>query len=191
MEQQISPEESILNVGIQVEKSIDGVEMGILKNEMPYLTQGGLARITDTSQSTISDLTKEWEEKYSDPVIGKGRNGFLKKYLFNYGYQDNSLFMSININGSIHYAYPEIVCMAVLEYYAFEALNHSPVAIKNYRGLARFGLQNFIYKALKYTPADKWKYYNDRVSILKDSVPLGYFSVFRENKWSYSRSDNF
>ncbi|MGV7206160.1 hypothetical protein, partial [Xanthomonas citri] len=40
--------------------------------------------------------------------------------------------------------------------------------------------RKFIYESLNYTPADKWKYHNDRVSILKDSAPPGYFTIFKE-----------
>src|SRR5690606_39273639 len=34
--------------------------------------------------------------------------------------------------------------------------------------------------SLNYTPADKWRYHNDRVSLLRDSAPNGYFTIFRE-----------
>ena len=70
--------------------------------------------------------------------------------------------------------------MSVLEYYAFETQNPSKPAIANYRNLATYGLQNFIYKALQYVPPDKWRYFNDRVSILKDSAPPEYFILFNE-----------
>ena len=36
-----------------------------------------------------------------------------------------------------------------------------------------------IYEALT-TPSDKWKYHHDRVSLLKDSAPAGYFTIFQE-----------
>ena len=43
------------------------------------------------------------------------------------------------------------------------------------------GLQKFIYDALGYVPEDPWKLFNSRVSLLKDSVPAGYFSVLKES----------
>ena len=174
------PRQLLLDVGIRVEKSIDGIEMGVLENGMPYLTQTGLARMTGLSRATIFELTKEWEEKFPDPVIGKGRNDFLKYNLFKHGYQEPTLYMSINKNGSVHYAYPDIVCMAVLEYCVFESQNSNSTAITNYRNLARYGLHNYIYDALQYVPVDKWRYFNDRVSILKDSAPPGHFILFNE-----------
>jgi hypothetical protein len=42
-------------------------------------------------------------------------------------------------------------------------------------------LQRFIYDSLNYRPPlEKWKYHNDRVSILKNSAPSGHFIVFHE-----------
>ena len=175
-----APKQLCLDVGIRVEKSIDGIEMGVLENGLSYLTQRGLARFTGSVHSTIYDLTKEWEEKFSDPVIGKSRNDFLKTYLFKRVYKEPTLYLPITQDGSIHHAYPEIVCMAVLEYFAFEAQRPSQIAIANYRSLARYGLQKFIYDALQYEPVDKWRYFQDRVSMLRDSAPTGYFTVFRE-----------
>ena len=174
------PRQLLLDVGIRVERDINGIEMGVLENGMPYLTQRGLARMTGLARSTIFDLSKEWEEKYSDTVIGKGRNDVLKDILFKKGYREPTLYMSIVKDGSVHYAYPDVVCMTVLEYYAFDAQRDNQDAIRNYRNLATYGLQKFIYDALQYVPVDRWLYFRDRVSILSDSVRQGFFSVFRE-----------
>ena len=174
------PTQLPLDIGIRVEKSINGIEMGVLENGMPYLTQTGLAQMVGVVRQTIAGLTKEWEDRHSDPVIGKDRNGFLRSHLFSHGYDDPNLYISIIKDGSIHYAYPEIVCMAVLEYYAFESQNPNETATKNFRNLARYGLQKFIYDALQYVPADNWRYFHDRVSILQNTVQPGYFIVFRE-----------
>ena len=153
-----SPKQLPLDVGIRVEKSIDGIEMGVLQNGLPYLTQTGLAQMVGVSRTNISDLTKEWEERFSDDVIDpRSRNGFLKDYLFERGYDESALYITVKPeNGQEHYAYPEIVCMAILEYYVFEAQNVNDVARRNYRNLARYGLQKFIYDALQYEPIDKW-----------------------------------
>jgi len=174
------PRQIPLDLGIQVERRVNGIEMGVLENGLPYLTQMGLARITGASRKTIFEITKEWEERYNNEVIGKGRNAFLKEYLFKNQYLEPTLYMELQKDGSTHYAYPDIVCMAVLEYFAFEANSPHGEAVTNYRNLARFGLQKFIYEALEYTPEDKWRYFNDRVSILKDSAPPEYFILFSE-----------
>ncbi|WP_340644359.1 hypothetical protein [Phenylobacterium sp.] len=166
--------------GIEVEKVVGGVEMGILGNGIPYLTQRGLAAMTGAARSTIQELTTEWEQAQKTGVFPKGRMQFFSEYLSPKGFDEQQLFLEINKDGTPHYAYPDIVCMAMLEYFAFEAQRTNETAIKNYRSLARFGLQQFIYEALNYTPEDKWKLFNARVSILKDSVPFGYFSIFKE-----------
>lgn len=169
-----------LDLGIQVEKQINGIEMGVLQNGLPYLTQRGLAQMTGAARATIFEITQEWEQTYSDPIQPKGRMAFFKEYLFKEGYDDTRLFIEISKSGSPYYAYPEIVCMAFIEYFAFEAQRTNETAATNFRKLARLGLQQFIYKALDYTPADKWKYFNDRVSILKDSAPPEHFILFSE-----------
>ena len=65
-------------------------------------------------------------------------------------------------------------------FYAFESRRPRKKALRNYRRLARHGLRKFIYEALGYDPKDKWRYFYDRVSILKDRAPDGHFIVFKE-----------
>lgn len=169
-----------LDLGIEVQKDINGIEMGVLDNGIPYLTQRGLAGVTGVARSLIQAITKEWEDHYQDEVIGKDRISYFKQYLFDKGFSDPSLHIETIQNGTVHYAYPDVVCMAFLEYYAFESKSDSTEALANYRKFAAYGLRKFIYDALDYTPSDKWKYHNDRVSLLKDSAPPGYFTVFKE-----------
>ena len=152
--------------------------MGVLQNGLPYLTQRGLAQMTGAARATIFEITQDWKQTYGDPISPKGRMAFFKGYLFKEGYDSTRLFIDISKNGSPYYAYPEIVYMAFIEYFAFEAQRTNETASLNFRKLARLGLQQFIYKALDYTPADNWKYFNDCVSLLKDSAPEGYFIVF-------------
>lgn len=119
--------------------------------------------------------------KVRDPIIPKGRLSFFKEYLFRNGYGEMKLYIETVKNGTVHYAYPEIVCMAMIEYFAFEAQRTNEIALANFRRLARYGLQKFIYDALGYVPEDKWKYFHDRVSLLKDAAPEGHFIVFKES----------
>jgi hypothetical protein len=170
-----------LDLDIQVEKTVDGLEMGILDNGIPYLTQEGLASACGVARSVIYDISQDWVKNFDNDVLGKDRNSFIKEYLFTNGYKDPSLYIETTTkSGVTHYSYPDIVCMAIIEYYAFESRSKNETAIKHYRKFAKFGLQKFIYEALHYIPEDNWKYYNDRVSILKDSSPDGYFIVFNE-----------
>ena len=178
--QQAASKQMPLDLGIEVQKDINGIEMGVLDNGIPYLTQRGLAGVTGVARSLIQTITKEWEEHYQDDVIGKDRISYFKQYLFQKGFNETTLHIETVQNGTIHYAYPDVVCMAFLEYYAFESKSDNATALENYRNFAAFGLRRFIYEALDYTPSDKWKYHHDRVSLLKDSAPFGHFTIFQE-----------
>ena len=174
-------EQTHLDIGIAVERTVSGVEMGVMDNGIPYLTKAGLARMAGLSQKAIYDITKEWEREINQPIIpAKGRIGFIKNRLLSQGYIDQRLFIESIDKGVVHLAYPDVVCMVILEYYVFESKPPNPTATENYRKLASYGLRRFIYDALRYEPSGQWKYFHDRVSLLKDSVPPGCFSVFHE-----------
>jgi hypothetical protein len=100
------------------------------------------------------------------------------------GADDGIAFIAIVKNGTIHHAVPAAVCMAVLEYYAFEAKGESNQALKNYRLLARKGFSDFIYAQVGYNPTGRvsiaWQQFHDRVTLTYHAVPDGYFSVFKE-----------
>lgn len=175
-----TPKQYVLDIGIQVQKDVNGIEMGVLENGIPFLTQNGLAKISGAARSVIYDIAQEWAQHFDDQVLGKNRYSWLRLYLSERGYNEPQLYIETKSAGQAHYAYPDIVCMAIIEYYAFEAQNKNQAALDNYRRLAAYGLQKFIYDALNYVPADRWRYFHDRVSILKDSAPDGHFIVFNE-----------
>lgn len=170
-----------LDLGIEVERIVGGIEMGVLENGIPYLTQTGLSSMVGAARSTIFEITQEWQQSQSTGVWPRGRMQFFRNYLSKAGFDESNLYIEIKKDGSPYYAYPDVVCMATVEYFAFEAQRTNDTALANYRNLARYGLQKFIYDALGYTPEDPWKLFNARVSLLKDSVPVGYFSVFKES----------
>lgn len=175
-----TPVQGVLDLGIEVQKDINGIEMGVLENGIPYLTQRGLAEISGVPRSVLQDITREWEESHGQEVFGKDRISYLRTKLLEQGFDEPRLYIETKKDGSKHYAYPDIVCMAILEYYAFEAGRVRPESVQNFRRFATYGLQRFIYEALNYTPADKWRYHQDRVSILKDASPDGYYIIFNE-----------
>ncbi len=166
---------------VEIQRNIDGIEMGVLDNGIPYLTQTGLAALTGVNRSVIYDISTEWENTFNENVFGgKDRNSLLRELLTKKGYREPKLYLEIITNGQKHYAYPDIVCMSILEYYAFDSKSKTDIAVTNFRELARYGLQTYIYQALNYSPFDKWKYLNDRISILQNNVPTGYFIIFQE-----------
>lgn len=178
--QQATPKQLPLDLSVEVQKDVNGIEMGVLENGIPYLTQRGLTSMVGVARNVIQTITKEWEDHYADPFIGKDRISYFKQYLFANGYREEKLYIETVQNGTVHFNYPDIVCMAFLEYYAFESKADGSVALENYRKLAALGLRRFIYEALGYTPSDKWKFYHDRISLLKDSAPHGHFTIFQE-----------
>lgn len=175
-----TPRQGVLDLGVEVERVVGGIEMGVLENGIPYLTQRGLSEMSGAARSTIQELTQEWQDAQASGVFPRGRMTFFREYLAKNGYDEPRLYIEIIKDSTPHYAYPDVVCMAIIEYFAFEAQRTNERAVANFRNLARFGLQQFIYTALNYNPDDKWKLYNARVSILNDKVPFGYFSVFKE-----------
>ncbi|MGP9796164.1 hypothetical protein ACT3UJ_02215 [Halomonas sp. 86] len=175
-----APRQGVLDLGVEVERDVGGIEMGVLENGVPYLTQRGLAEVSGAPRSTLYDITQEWSASFNDPVLTKDRLSFLRQRLLEQGFNEPNLYIEIKKDGSPHYAYPDIVCMAIVEYYAFEARTPNPTALNSFRKFSSYGLRSFIYDALHYRPADKWKFHHDRVSILQNVVPVGYFSIFHE-----------
>ena len=170
----------ILDLGIEVERDVNGIEMGVLENGIAYLTQTGLSIVTGANRKTLYELTNEWEKQYDNPIQSKNRITYLRDKLSSLGYDEPKLYIEIMRKGSPDHAYPDVVCTVLLEYFAFEAQVRNETAMQNFRRFATYGLQNFIYDALGYIPVDGWRHYHDRVSLLKNSAPFGYFIVFHE-----------
>ncbi|WP_241597687.1 hypothetical protein [Rosenbergiella epipactidis] len=172
-----------LDLDVSREAVINGVEMGVLDNGIPYLTQRGLSEVCGVNRLRIKEITDEWSESFDSGIFKKGKMTFIGSYLLKEGFTDPKLFIPIMKNGTEHHAYPDIVCMAIIEYYAFESKQaESETALRSYRELAKKGLKEYIYEALRYVPDDPWKHYHDRVSLLKEmsSVPDEHFIIFNE-----------
>lgn len=161
------------------EVEIDGVQMGVLSDGTPYLTARGLALMCGIDNSVLIRMANNWAEESAKP---RGRK--ISTLLANQGYTGSSLYLRTHSKGVETHAYPDAVCMALLEYYAFEADQGSnDVAVRNFRLLARSSIRAFIYNRCGYDPQkvipEAWKNYHERI-LLNDQVPVGYFSVFRE-----------
>ena len=165
-----------LTIAKQIE--LDGIQMGVLSDGTAYLTGRGLSAMCGVVHSVIQDLTNEWESEQSRP---RGRS--IANMLHDVGYK-GPLFIPLEVDGSKHFAYPDAVCTAILEYYAFEAKPIREVALKNFRLLTRSSLRAFIYTQVGYDPRNlipqSWQAFHDRVSLNFSNVPVGYFSIFKE-----------
>ena len=175
-----TPVQLRLDLGISVEKEIDGVDMGVLTDGTPFLSIRGLARMCGVDHANIIRITGDWLVKPLKP-----REQKIRELVRAQGADDAVAFIAINKNGTIHHAIPAAVCMAMLEYFAFEARQgDNEQAAKSFRLLARRGFTAFIYAQVGYNPTGAvdvaWTQFHDRVSLSYHTVPDGYFSVFKE-----------
>lgn len=171
-----------LNLALKIaaEREINGIEMGVLSNGAPYLTLRGLALMCGVSHTNIVRITTEWQDEKPKPRVKR-----IREIIKEQGADDSVAFIAVMKDNVIHHAFTDSVCMAVLEYYAFEAQSEAKEhALKSYRLLARKGFIDFIYSQVGYNPSSSaniaWQQFHDRVSLTYHTVPDGYFSVFKE-----------
>jgi hypothetical protein len=173
------PEQLRLDLQVAAEREIDGIAMGVLSDGAPYLTIRGLARMCGVDHTAIVRITADWLQRPLKP-----REQKIRELVRAQGADDSIAFMAVAKSGTIHHAVPAAVCMAVLEYYAFEARSDSDHAAKSYRLLARKGFRDFIYAYVGYNPTGEtsiaWQQFHDRVTLAYHTVPVGYFSIFKE-----------
>lgn len=158
---------------------VDGIEMGVLDNGTPFLTLRGLANVCGIDHAPLLRLANNWGDE-----VAKPRGQKILALLHSQGHPGDFLyFRTLGKNGEQINAFPDDVCMAILEYYAFEAERYcTDSARRHYRLLARKSFRDFIYKQCGYDPATAvpalWQPFHDRVSLLHNTVPAGYFGVF-------------
>lgn len=175
----ITPKQGMLNLKIEKQVEIDGVGMGVLSDGTPFLTGRGLARLCGISNARIVELSADWHDEKR--LLTRQ----IKKILASKSIVVDAPHIEISQRSGAFYAYSDVVCIAVLEFYAFDA---GPAiretAVKNYRLLAGKALHDFIYSQVGYDPDQHvpavWRQFHDRVSLTYNSVPTGYFSVFKE-----------
>jgi len=173
----IIPQFSLFHIEKQAE--VNGIEMGVLENGVPYLTESGLARMCGIDRKVLNRLAVGWQEEK-----GKARGKQIADLLAQSGYDEPGLYLKSELNGAEVNAYTEPVCLAILEYYAFAADEPRQEAINNFRSLARVSFRAFIYGAVGYAPStaalDGWQHFHDRIDMTKDAAPKGYFGIWSE-----------
>lgn len=106
----------------------------------------------------------------------------IQKILAEHGIEVPKPYIEVMSKGRPLHAYPDYVCLAVLEYFAFEQPNK--IALQNFRKLAGKTLHDFIYTQVGYDPhhhvPEVWRQFHDRVSLVYNAVPAGYFCIFKE-----------
>lgn len=162
------------------QRDIDGIQMGVLGDGTAYLTMRGLSRMCGTPPSVLSRLVSGWAEDRFKP---RGRK--ISDALQAQQHPGTKIGFRTMHNGVEVIALSDVECMAILEYYAFDAGKESSAeALLNYRLLARSSFRAFIYAQVGYDPSasvpSEWRQFHDRVSLTYNSVPAGYFGVFKE-----------
>ena len=177
---EITSKQGRLDLRVDKQTEIHGIGMGVLNDGTPFLNQRGLARLCGVQNEHVGTIGSEWHEVPPKPRIAK-----IRDLLQSRGVVLDEPYFQLSHAGNPLYAYPDTFCLAVLEYYAFDAgPNCRDEARKNFRLLAGKALQDFIYAQVGYDPRSSvpevWRQFHDRVSLVHNAVPLGYFSVFKE-----------
>ena len=177
---EINPSEPELDLGIETERDIGGIGMGVLSDGTPYLNQRGLAKLCGVENAHIGTISSQWNEEEPKPRIRA-----IKDILSKAGYHAPAAHIETMWEGKPHYCYPAEICLAILEYYAFDAgPNKQPEARDNFRLLAGSKLRELIYSQVGYDPtgqkSDKFKKWHDRIALNYQSAPKGFFHVFNE-----------
>jgi len=161
-----------IEIKLNVVKSteVDGIEMGVLDDGTPFLTARSLAKVCGVAHTSLNRGGALKDKKITELLTAQGFMG-------------GALFVDIQYKNQEVHAYPDAVCTAFLEYYAFEAANNCTEQAKtNFRLLARKSLRDFIYISTGYDPTARLlsslTHYRDRLML--NPLPNGYFSVFRE-----------
>lgn len=175
---EIAPAQSSLDLGIEKDTEVNGIGMGVLSDGTPYLNQRGLAALCGVQNAHIGTISSQWNDEELKPRIAA-----IKSILNKLGVEYPAAHFELSDKGTPHFCYPADVCLAVLEYYAFDAgSNCQPEARDNFRILAGSKLRELIYSQVGYDPTgtgrfEKW---HERIALNFQSAPKGFFHVFNE-----------
>lgn len=177
---EISTSQPELDLGIEAEKDVGGIGMGVLSDGTPYLNQRGLAMLCGVMNAHIGTISSQWDDEQPKPRIQA-----IKSILKSAGYEAARTHIEAIHDGKTHFCYPAEICLAVLEYYSFDAgANCQPEARANYRLLAGSKLREMIYSQVGYNPngkiSDKFEKWHERIALNYQSAPQGFFHVFNE-----------
>lgn len=177
---EITENQGSFDLGIEAERDVEGIGMGVLSDGTPYLNQRGLAALCGVQNAHIGTISGQWNDEIAKPRITK-----IKDILGDLGGSYESAHIEVPHKGITHYCYPVEVCLAVLEYYAMDAgSNVQPEARKNYRILAGSKLRDMIYSQVGYDPtggiSEHLRRWHERIELNHQSAPSGYFSIFNE-----------
>ena len=176
---ELDPKQSTLDLEIERQAEIDGVGMGVLRDGTAFLTGRGLARLVGIENLHIRTISREWNEQTPKPRIAAIKRIFAKR-----GIQVPSAHIETSDGSRTIHAFPDAVCLAVLEYYAFDAASPRESARDNFRILAGKALQDLIYSQVGYDPTgmstEPLRKWHERIALNFQSAPRGFFNIFNE-----------
>jgi hypothetical protein len=124
-------------------------------------------------------MQKAWNTDGGNTMVAK-----VKEIVSTHGATPQKACVDIKQGNITVCAYTAVLCVSVLEYYAFDTPSPTEEAKRNYRLLAGQAMADFIYSQVGYDPHHKvpaqWKQFHDRVSLTYNAVPRGFFGVFKE-----------
>lgn len=167
------------DLSVERQAEIDGIGMGVLKDGTAFLTGRGLARLVGIENLHIRTISQEWNEEPAKPRVVAIKSILAKRGI-------SAPFAHIETTDGVRsiHAFPDLICLAVLEYYAFDASNPRETARDNYRLLAGKALQELIYSQVGYDPtgqrSDPLRKWHERIEMNFHSAPRGYFSILNE-----------
>lgn len=98
------------------EGEVNGINMGVLSDGTPFLSSRGVARLVGQAPSSIITLVSKWEEEKTKP-----RGSKIAQILREQGADDTRIHVEVVLNGVKTNAIDDATCLAILEYYAFDA----------------------------------------------------------------------
>lgn len=129
---EISKSQGVLDLSIEKDTEIGEIGMGVLSDGTPYLNQRGLAALCGVQNAHIGTISSQWSEPDQKPRIKA-----IKDILAKANLSAKSAHVEISHRGRSYFCYPAEICLAVLEYYAFDAgANLQEKARDNFRLLA-------------------------------------------------------
>jgi hypothetical protein len=175
---ELAPRQGSLDLGIEAEAEIDGIGMGVLKDGTAFLTGRGLARLVDMENLHIRTIGMEWLQDQPPPRTARIKEILAKRNII----RPTAYIETKNAGGTPVHAYPEDVCLAILEFYAFDAPKVRDAARDNYRLLAGRALRDLIYNQVGYDPtgSNRFAKWHDRIALNYQAAPRGFFHVFNE-----------
>jgi hypothetical protein len=113
---EISPNQGVLSLEIHKDTEVGGIGMGVLSDGTPYLNQRGLAALCGVQNAHIGTISSQWSEVEQKPRILS-----IKSLLQKMGLLVPAAHVEVFHKGTPNYCYLAEICLAIFEYYAFDA----------------------------------------------------------------------